>query len=189
MAHTPQGHPTEGNRVTKTIAAAVAAIGILAPTAHTEPRPDRPPTPLTKRIDRARAKTHACQQQLGLDRTPVSTSPIYGARYARWVLALWRARSEAYCTLSRQLGNPEIAIRVVFGAHANEALTVARCESGLSTRASNGQYQGLFQMGGYARSRYGHSDTAVGQARAAHRYYMDAGWSPWQCSPSGGLQW
>ena len=71
------------------------------------------------------------------------------------------------------------------------ALTVARCESGhsMTPRAHNGQYLGMFQMGSYARSRYGHGDTPLEQARAAHAYWQDDGWSPWQCSPYGGLQW
>lgn len=62
------------------------------------------------------------------------------------------------------------------------ALAVARCESGLSTRAVNGQYLGLFQMGDYARSRYGHGSDAFTQARAAHDYWLDSGWGPWTCA-------
>jgi hypothetical protein len=40
-------------------------------------------------------------------------------------------------------------------------------------------------MGNYARSRYGHSSSALGQARAAFRYFIDSGrdWSPWTCKP------
>lgn len=62
------------------------------------------------------------------------------------------------------------------------ALRVFRCESGLTTTAQNGQYLGLAQMGYYARSRYGHGSDAWTQARAAHAYYMDAGWRPWECA-------
>jgi len=76
---------------------------------------------------------------------------------------------------------PAAAICAVFRPCA-QALAVARCESELDTGAQNGQYLGLFQMGEYARSRYGHSATAIGQARAAHAYYLDAGWSPWACA-------
>jgi len=68
-----------------------------------------------------------------------------------------------------------------------QAFNIVACETGgaYNTNASNGQYLGLFQMGSYARSRYGHSGTADGQARAAHRYYIDSGrdWSPWSCRP------
>lgn len=62
------------------------------------------------------------------------------------------------------------------------ALRVARCESGLSTGAANGQYEGLFQMGSSERSRYGSGSSAWDQARAAHAYYSAAGgWGPWTC--------
>jgi hypothetical protein len=53
----------------------------------------------------------------------------------------------------------------------------------MSVWAENGQYLGLFQMGSYARARYGHATNAWGQARAAHRYWLAAGWSPWTCRP------
>ncbi len=73
----------------------------------------------------------------------------------------------------------------VFGPHCQQAIRVARCESGLTIGATNGQYLGLFQMGSYARSKYGHSWNPWGQARAAYRYFVDSGkdWSPWSCKP------
>ncbi len=82
-------------------------------------------------------------------------------------------------------GSVENAICVTFGSYCSQAVSVARCESGLSVGASNGQYLGLFQMGEYARSRYGHSWDAWGQARAAYRYFRDSGysWAPWTCRP------
>ena len=68
-----------------------------------------------------------------------------------------------------------------------EAYRVAGCETGYTydVYARNGQYLGLWQMGSYARGRYGHSWTALGQARAAYRYFVDSGrdWSPWECKP------
>lgn len=81
--------------------------------------------------------------------------------------------------------SPRAAITHVFGRYAGQALAVAWCESRLSVYARNGQYLGLFQMGSYARGRYGHSWTALGQSRAAYRYFRDAGsdWSPWECKP------
>ncbi len=87
--------------------------------------------------------------------------------------------------------SPRAAICQVFGPYCSQAIRVADCETGgtFSVHARNGQYLGLFQMGDYARSTYGHSWTALGQARAAHRYFLDAGWSPWQCLPGGGLRW
>lgn len=77
------------------------------------------------------------------------------------------------------------AICTTFGSYCSQALRVARCESGYSVWARNGQYLGLFQMGTYARARYGHSNNAWGQARAAYRYFIASGrdWSPWSCKP------
>ncbi len=77
------------------------------------------------------------------------------------------------------------AICQVFGPYCAQALRVARCESGLRTWAVNGQYLGLFQMGSYARARYGHAGDAYGQARAAYRYFRASGysWGPWSCRP------
>jgi hypothetical protein len=123
----------------------------------------------------------------------VSNRPVLGARYAHWVLSLWQARAEAYCGLLREVRYPASAIRAVFGRYAEQALVVARCESGhsMTPRAHNGQYLGMFQMGSYARSTYGHGDTPLEQARAAWRYFDASGrdWSPWQCRPSGSLAW
>jgi hypothetical protein len=76
-------------------------------------------------------------------------------------------------------------IRIVFGDYGDQAVRVASCESGLTIGAQNGQYLGLFQMGSYARSTYGHSWNPWGQARAAYRYFVASGkdWSPWSCKP------
>ena len=67
----------------------------------------------------------------------------------------------------------------------NEAISVARCESGpnLWPYANNGQYLGMFQFGVYARSVFGFSWSPWEQARAAFRYFVRAGWSPWECRP------
>src|SRR5215813_946430 len=79
----------------------------------------------------------------------------------------------------------ERIIRQVFGGYGSQAVRVASCESGLSTWAHNGQYLGLFQMGYYARAKYGHANDAWTQSRAAYRYFRDSGrdWSPWSCKP------
>ena len=81
--------------------------------------------------------------------------------------------------------SPANAIRIVFGRYAADALEVARCESGLSTAAQNGQYLGLFQMGSSERVLYGHGPNAHAQALAAYRYFTSSGrdWSPWGCKP------
>lgn len=79
------------------------------------------------------------------------------------------------------------AIYAVFGPYADQAMRVSYCETGgtYSPTASNGQYLGLFQMGDFARGRYGHGASALEQARAAYAYFVDSGrdWSPWSCKP------
>ncbi len=81
--------------------------------------------------------------------------------------------------------SPREAICTVFGSYCGQALQVARCESGLTTTAQNGQYLGLFQMGSSERRLFGHGATAIEQVRAAHRYFVASGrdWSPWSCKP------
>jgi hypothetical protein len=63
-------------------------------------------------------------------------------------------------------------------------IRVARCESGLDRSATNGQYLGLFQLGGSARERYLDGDwhDAWLNATAAARYARAAGgFGPWTC--------
>lgn len=71
--------------------------------------------------------------------------------------------------------------------YAQEAMRVIHCETGgtYSVFARNGQYLGLFQMGSYARGRYGHGWNPWIQAKAAARYFFASGrdWSPWACKP------
>lgn len=101
------------------------------------------------------------------------------ARVARIGRLLWPPRP-AY------LG-PRAAICAVFGPYCSQALAVADCETGgtFSTSARNGQYLGLFQMGERERATYGNAWDALGQARAAYRYFVASGrdWSPWECRP------
>jgi hypothetical protein len=87
--------------------------------------------------------------------------------------------------IERQQAQAKIIICKVFGPYCGEALSVSWCESKWYVWAKNGQYLGLFQMGYYARSKYGHSSGAWGQARAAKEYFVDSGknWSPWSCKP------
>lgn len=74
----------------------------------------------------------------------------------------------------------------VFAEDCGGALAVARCESGYSTGAANGQYLGIFQMGSSERATYatlGYA-SAYAQIVAAHNYYVAAhGWGPWSCRP------
>jgi hypothetical protein len=90
---------------------------------------------------------------------------------------------------SRRLAHapPKVAICRVFGRrYCGQALRVSWCESRHSTRAQNGQYLGLFQMGSSERRLFGHGRTAHRQAIAAHRYFVASGrdWSPWSCKHS-----
>lgn len=93
--------------------------------------------------------------------------------------------AKAHTRTARKLASlpPRAAICTVFGSYCQEALAVAWCESRLSTRAQNGQYLGLFQMGSYERQLFGHGQSARDQAVAAHRYFVRSGrdWSPWAC--------
>ena len=102
-----------------------------------------------------------------------ATRVALAKRQAARELALARART------------PQAVICRVFGRYCAQALAVARCESGLSTGARNGEYRGLFQMGSSERQLYGHGAGAAAQARAAHRYFVRSGrdWSPWSCKP------
>jgi hypothetical protein len=80
----------------------------------------------------------------------------------------------------------KVVICKVFGKYCQQALAVSWCESRWYVWARNGQYLGLFQMGSYARAKYGHHHSnAWIQARAAYRYFVDSGrdWSPWSCKP------
>jgi len=85
----------------------------------------------------------------------------------------------------RAAASPRAAICDVFGRYCRQAVTVAWCESRLTTTAQNGQYLGLFQMGSYERRLFGHGPTATAQAEAAHTYFVRSGrdWSPWSCKP------
>lgn len=96
---------------------------------------------------------------------------------------LVRVRDERRRTRRLASAPPHVAICGVFGRYCRQALSVARCESRLSTHAQNGQYLGLFQMGSSERRLFGHGDTAHAQALAAHRYFVRSGrdWSPWSC--------
>jgi hypothetical protein len=71
-----------------------------------------------------------------------------------------------------------------YGFDAAGMLRVARCESNLNRHATNGQYLGLFQLGGFARDRYlrGAWNDSYANALAAARYAHDSGgWGPWTC--------
>jgi hypothetical protein len=139
-------------------------------------------------IIRVRAQVHGCQDRLGFRRSPVAQRVITGGeRYRAWVLYRWRVREDFCLDVERQLSDPRTAVMAVFGRHGRDAVRVFECESHLNPYARNGQYLGIAQMGSWARSRYGHSSSALGQARAAYRNFRDNGWSQWSCASIVGV--
>lgn len=160
-----------------TLYIAVALIGacILAPTASAhyiaKPRGEGLEARLHSQERNLAHAAYVCERGGGRHRW-------WSCHAERW---LARELAETQSRLAARM-SPQAAICSVFGAACQKALSVARCESGFSIHARNGQYLGLFQMGSYARARYGHPMSAIGQARAAYRYFLDAGWGPWACA-------
>lgn len=96
------------------------------------------------------------------------------------------AQADNYGGVSwQERGRVKSVISQVFGRYGDQAHRVASCESGFNVAASNGQYQGIFQMGSSERRIYGHGPGVWAQARAAYRYFVASGkdWSPWACKP------
>lgn len=89
----------------------------------------------------------------------------------------------AYADTLEQRQNRRAICQVFGKRYCQEAIRVAHCESRWLTRATNGQYRGLFQLGSSERRLFGHGQTARAQARAAWRYFKASGydWSPWTC--------
>jgi len=189
------------------IVLAVASGGIGTNTAQAESRSEAVAITcpgVVKGVHFYRAATWRWQDKLERSRTRSNFHRfrITSCRYAEWVANLWEKRAVKYRKafadvqeakrkkLAEINSSPQAAICHVFGAYCSQALAVARCESGFSVNATNGQFLGLFQMGSYARSAYGHASDALGQAWAAFRYFVASGrdWSPWQCRPYG-LGW
>lgn len=86
---------------------------------------------------------------------------------------------------SAEVSTPLVICQVFGDRYCGQALRVSWCESRFDTRARNGQYRGIFQMGSWERRRFGHGPDAYSQARAAYRYFRVTGkdWSPWACKP------
>lgn len=105
--------------------------------------------------------------------------------YLKWLGTLWQRRAHEAYEKTLKLREPKTAICHIFGSYCSQALRVSECESGYSIWAQNGQYLGLFQMGSSERRMFGHSNTAVGQAYSAYKYFVLSGkdWSPWSCKP------
>jgi hypothetical protein len=175
----------------RTLLLATVAAGIIAQTSPAAPHLiDHPRHPGLK--ERARSQHHnvlhsryVCRHGAGVNKRWHCKALVWLGREYRQTLHKIEAMEQA--KRDRQVGNlgATAAIRRVFGSYWQQAIAVARCESGLSVWAQNGQYLGLFQMGSSERSLYGHGSTAYAQAIAAHRYFVASGrdWSPWQCKP------
>lgn len=142
-----------------------------------------------KYINYKRNKTWSWQQKISLPRTRTSYAErrTHSCPYLKFNGKKWAGRADQAFRTYVELQEPANAICHVFGIYCTQALAVARCESGhsMTPRAYNGQYLGIFQMGSYARSKYGHGTTPLEQARAAYAYFVDSGrdWSPWSCKP------
>jgi len=122
--------------------------------------------------------------RLGSARRGLATTKAKAARLRMELVRRQRA-SEQRRFLASVERSPAKAICHVFGSYCDQALQVARCESGYSTTAQNGQYLGIFQMGSHERATFGHGASALVQAKAAYRYFVLSGrdWSPWSCKP------
>lgn len=148
----------------------------------------RASTPVLDRIRELQHRAHVCEHELGLKPTPTGRRPV-GHAYRRWVLQLWQQRARIVCGLVDAANrDPRVAVMVAFGpARYPQAIRVATCESRLDPHARNGQYHGIWQMGEWERSRYGHGDTPLEQGLAARRYFDQAGWRPWECARLTGV--
>lgn len=122
--------------------------------------------------------------RLGIAHRTLTASKAKAAR-ARAALARRKAQADRERLLASFERSPQKAICHVFRSYCGQALRVARCESGYSVNAQNGQYLGLFQMGTSERRLFGHGASALEQAQAAYRYFVRSGrdWSPWSCKP------
>lgn len=140
-------------------------------------------------INTKRHRTWYWQDNTFVPRTQTAFAEkhTHGCNYLKWIGKRWAGRADENFRRYVELQDPQEAICHVFGVYCSEALRVASCESGgtFSVWSHNGQYLGMFQMGSSERARYGHSDTALGQARAAYAYFVASGrdWSPWSCRP------
>lgn len=120
-------------------------------------------------------------------RTAFRERAALGCAYLRWIRSRWTLRADEAFRSWVELRDPQVAICHVFGTYCSEAISVASCESGrtFDTKAENGQYLGIFQMGSHERATYGHGRSALAQSRAAYAYFAASGrdWSPWSCKP------
>ena len=137
-------------------------------------------------VDRRQATWH-WQDELEIGHTAASFAErwVRGCEYLRWLKGRWAGRADEHWKLYASLTDVKAAVCFVFKGYCSQAMAVVDCESSGSTRAHNGQYLGLFQMGSGERARYGDGDSPLEQARAAYGYFVASGrdWSPWSCRP------
>ena len=180
--------------VTQAVAAAMQGDTAQA---SAQAKVDQPASTLDERLERKLAALRKYRRTIRFFENHRSLLASGGQATAKPSLAYARARVRQLTTSvaalrakisardARRLAKlpPRKAICTVFGAHCEEAVAVAWCESRLSPTAQNGQYLGLFQMGSHERTLFGHGSTAHDQAQAAHRYFVRSGrdWSPWAC--------
>ncbi len=112
---------------------------------------------------------------------------------ARATAAVQRLATQRSCVP----GNPsacEALVRSIasrYGVSPDEASNVARCESGFSPIAENGQYKGIYQQGetwwSSRSSAYGFAGRSIFDPVANISVSMgmvrDGGWGPWECQP------
>jgi hypothetical protein len=185
-----------------TVVAALMVVGTVEHQAESHTLKSSPySTRLVHQIHHARRATWNCQVRLGRTKTRASVVPLHARSvgFRRWALrdkwvplAAGCSRELRRVIAARNALTPSAAQQAicdVWGRWCREAIAVARCETGgtFSVYAQNGQYLGLFQMGDWARSVYGHSYTPWGQARAAYRNFLDNGWGQWECASIVGI--
>ena len=197
LSHPYLGWETNGGEfIRRTMAIIAAAIVVTAPAVAIAPQEAQAKDlHLLRKIHHNVKRTHHFQDLMGKPRTEyhhfVENHPSCVRECKRGVLKIWRRHRKTakrhYLHSPARIcsGSTARCINAVFGTYGAAANRVASCESGHSIYARNGQYLGLFQMGDFARSRYGFAWNAYVQSVGAYHYFMDSGadWSPWQCKP------
>ena len=87
-------------------------------------------------------------------------------------------------------GSVEALIRATFGAQGDNAVAVARCESGLNPAAYNaaGPYYGLFQIGAHHAANF-QAVTGVSLAQGGRQAGPNVQYAKWLYDRSGWGQW
>jgi hypothetical protein len=92
-------------------------------------------------------------------------------------------------TVAADKGYVEARIREVFGVHAERALAIARCESGLRSNALNVNRnkttdKGIFQLNSVHKKRLAGRDPFDPEVniQVAHEIFQEQGFGPWVCN-------